>query len=65
MRSPDAAVAEQELKWWCGWVARSKIPEMQRVARTIRGHWDGVVAYLRTRVTNGAAEAASAAGPPR
>ena len=57
MRQPDATVAEQELKWWCGWVGRSKIPEMKKVAHTIRGHWDGIVAYLRTRVTNGAAEA--------
>jgi len=30
---------------------------MKSVARTIREHWDGVVAYLKTRVTNGAAEA--------
>jgi len=57
MQQPDATVAEQELKWWCSWVGRSKIPEMKKVARTIRGHWDGIVAYLRTRVTNGAAEA--------
>jgi hypothetical protein len=54
---PDAAAAERDLKWWCGWVARSKIPEMQKVARTLRSHWDGVIAYLRTRITNGAAEA--------
>jgi transposase len=30
---------------------------MKKVSRTIRSHWDGVVAYLHTRVTNGAAEA--------
>jgi hypothetical protein len=41
----------------CSWVMRSRIPEMRKVARSIRAHWDGVVAYLRTRVTNGAAEA--------
>ena len=57
MKEPDAAVAERDLKWWCGWVGRSKIPEMKKAARTIREHWDGVVAYLKTRVTNGAAEA--------
>jgi transposase len=28
---------------------------MQKVARTIRPYWDGVVAYLRTRITNGPA----------
>lgn len=57
MREPDPVRAEKDLKWWCGWVGRSQIPEMKRVARTIRAHWDGVVAYLKTRVTNGAAEA--------
>jgi transposase len=57
MKEPDAAVAENALKWWCGWVGRSKIPEMKKVARTIRSHWDGIVAYLKTRVNNGAAEA--------
>ena len=30
---------------------------MKKAAKTIRNHWDGVVAYLRTRVTDGAAEA--------
>ena len=57
MKEPDAAVAERDLKWWCGWVGRSKIPEMKKVAKAIRGHWDGIVAYLNTRITNGAAEA--------
>ena len=57
MKEPDPVIAERDLKWWCGWVARSRIPEMQKVARSIRTHWDGVVAYLQTRVTNGAAEA--------
>jgi transposase len=57
MREPDPAVAERDLKWWCGWVGRSQIPEMKQAARTLRHHWDGIVAYLRTRVTNGAAEA--------
>lgn len=57
MRQSDPAEAELALQWWCNWVARSKIPEMKKVARTIREHWDGIVAYLKTRVTNGAAEA--------
>ena len=57
MQNPDPAAAERDLKWWCGWVGRSQIPEMKKAAKTIRNHWDGIVAYLRTRVTNGAAEA--------
>lgn len=57
MKQPDPVAAEKDLKWWCSWVGRSKIPEMKKVSKTIREHWDGVVAYLTTRVTNGAAEA--------
>lgn len=49
--------AERDLAWWCGWVARSRIPEMVKAGRMVRRHWDGIVAYLRTGVTNGAAEA--------
>jgi transposase len=57
MAEPDPVEAEGLLRWWCRWVGRSQIPEMKKVARTIREHWEGVVAYLRSRVTNGAAEA--------
>ena len=57
MKEPNPTKAELDLQWWCGWVGRSQIPEMKKAARTIRAHWDGVVAYLKTRVTNGAAEA--------
>lgn len=57
LKNKEAKAAEQDLKWWCGWLARSRIPEMKTVAKTIRRHWDGVVEYLKTRITNGAAEA--------
>lgn len=57
MAQTDVQAAEADLKWWCGWVSRSRIPEMKKVACTLRDHWDGVVAYLKTRVTNGAAAA--------
>jgi len=57
MQEPEPADGEAALKWWCGWVGRSRIPEMRAVVKTIRKHWDGVVAYLKTRLTNGAAEA--------
>jgi transposase len=52
-----AAEAERDLKWWCGWAMRSRIPEIQKLVGTIRAHWDGIVNYLRTRITNATAEA--------
>ena len=57
MRQNNPKAAEKDLKWWCGWVSRSRIPEMAKACKTIRDHWDGIVEYLKTRVTNGAAEA--------
>lgn len=53
----DHEADEEMLRWWCGWVRRSRIPEMVKVAKSIREHWDGIVAYMKTRITNGAAEA--------
>lgn len=39
------------------WVCHSRIPEMIAVAKSIKSHWNGLVAYLETRLTNGPAEA--------
>jgi transposase len=54
-RNVDEAVSG--LKWWHNWVCHSRIPEMIKVAKSIKAHWDGIVAYLKTRLTNAAAEA--------
>jgi transposase len=56
-QEPDPQAAEAALKWWCTWTLRSRIPELKRLVGTIRGHWAGIVAYFRTRITNATAEA--------
>ena len=38
-------------------MCHSRIPEMIKVAKSIKAHWDGIVAYLETRLTNAGAEA--------
>jgi transposase len=45
------------LKEWCAWAGRSRIPSFQKVARTIRQYWDGIVSYFNERITQGAIEA--------
>jgi len=45
------------LRWWYNWVCHSRIPEMIKVAKSIKAHWAGIVAYLETRLTNAGAEA--------
>jgi len=42
---------------WCTGVMRSKVEPMKEVARMIRSHLDGIVAWAQTRQTNGFLEA--------
>lgn len=45
------------LTQWCTNVMRSKVEPMKKVARMIRQHFDGVLAWVDTRQTNGFLEA--------
>ena len=47
----------QSLDWWCARAMRSRLEPFKELARTIRRHRDGILAFLRTRVTNGLIEA--------
>lgn len=50
-------VVSAMLKQWCSNVLRSKVEPMKDVARMIRNHFDGIVAWAQTRQTNGFIEA--------
>ena len=50
-------VVSAMLKQWCVNVMRSKVEPMKDVARMIRKHFDGIVAWTQTRQTNGFIEA--------
>jgi transposase len=45
------------LAQWCTNVMRSKVEPMKEVARLIRNHFEGIVAWTQTRQTNGFIEA--------
>ncbi len=45
--------AETYLKKWCSWAVRSRVPAMVAAARTIRNHWDGVLRWFTSKITNG------------
>ena len=45
------------LKQWCTNVLRSRVGPMKDVARMVRRHFDGIVAWTQTRQTNGFIEA--------
>jgi len=48
--------AAQALEEWLAWASRSKLKPFVKVARTIRRHRAGILAYIRTRLTNGLVE---------
>lgn len=50
-------VVEAMLKSWCNGVMRSKVEPTKKVAKMIREHWDGVIAWAQTRQSNGFLEA--------
>ena len=46
------------LKWWYFWATHSRIPEMVQAAKNLKDNcWDGLINYLKHRLTNAAAEA--------
>jgi transposase len=49
-------VAHAQLLGWLAWAARSRLAPFIRVAATIRKHLQGILAYVRTGLSNGRAE---------
>jgi transposase len=45
------------LKWWCRWASRSRLRPFQKLAKTFRQYWEGIVSYFQHRITQGAIEA--------
>ena len=50
-------VVRRMLLQWCTNVTRSKVEPMKKVAKMVRSHLDGIVAWTKTRQTNGFLEA--------
>jgi transposase len=52
--------AREALLEWLAWASRSRLRPFVRVARTIRAHLPGILAYIRWRLTNGVVEGLNA-----
>jgi transposase len=50
------SAAETFLQKWYFWATHSRLPPIVAVARTIKRHWDGVLRWFRSRVSNGVLE---------
>jgi transposase len=48
--------AQKALDAWLSWASRSRLKPFVRVARTIRKHLDGILAYIETRLSKGLVE---------
>jgi transposase len=49
-------VARRRLTEWIGWAARSKLKPFVKVSKTIREHFEGVLAYVATGLSNARSE---------
>ena len=49
-------VARDKLLDWIAWATRSRLPPFRRVARTIKQHLEGIVAYVATGLSSGRSE---------
>jgi transposase len=52
----DVASARTRLEAWLAWAARSQLKPFVRVGRCIREHLEGILAYVRTGISNGRSE---------
>lgn len=50
-------VAATKLDEWITWATRSRLEPFRRLARTVRGYADGILAYVQSGLSNGRTEA--------
>jgi transposase len=55
--SPDQLSAQSQLHWLCGWALRSRLGPFRTLTKTVRQHWQGMLAYFQTGLTSAAIEA--------
>ena len=56
LEQEDVDLAREQLRDWLSWASRSRLKPFVKTARTIRKHFDGILAYVQTRLTNGLTE---------
>ena len=52
----DPLLAEDYLKKWYFWATHSRLKPIIKIAKTIKGHWNGVLKYIKSRIDNGVLE---------
>jgi len=49
--------SEEGLRGWYHWACRCKLEPFQRLAQTIKRHWDGILGFFKSGITSAAIEA--------
>lgn len=49
--------AQGRLKAWYSWAIRSQIDQVRNVAKTVKNHWNGILAWFDSQLSNGFLEA--------
>jgi transposase len=49
--------AEIRLKNWYSWAIRCQIDQVRKVAKTVKNHWNGILAWFNSKLSNGFLEA--------
>ena len=55
--APNREDAEGRLKGWYNWAIRSQIEQVKKVAKTVKEHWNGILAWFDSDLSNGYVEA--------
>jgi len=49
--------SEEGLRGWYDWACRCRLEPFQKLAQTIKRHWDGILGYFKSGITSAAIEA--------
>jgi transposase len=52
----DKTLAEYFLKKWYYWATHSQIEPIIDASKTIKSHWNGIINYSETKISNGVLE---------
>ena len=52
----DVDLARTKLAEWIGWATRSRLEPFKKLASTIKDHFEGILAYIPERLSNGRTE---------
>lgn len=52
----DKVEAEKRLKKWLNWAYRCRITHIVKLAKSIKKHWNGIINYFGSNLTNGVLE---------